>query len=205
MHITVAIGLDQLHELPVAIRRQIHVALRLPEHNQQPEQQQNMGGYQTVPAPQNAPQQFTQQPVQQQATPPYQPPQHTGPPPIMSGNTMIFPAAMGGLDQINAAKDVLTGQVAQVPQFPTTPPVPQVNNAPVNVAPVAIQGPPAATQHPGIRAVDVRNHFIRLTQDQARAGVANAALARSGLHQLAALNDQNAATLWQAIVELGGQ
>lgn len=194
MQITVAVGLDQLHELPMATRRQIHAALKLPEGNQQ------------APTEPQPPAYAIQYPQPQQIQPlPYQPPVHQGPPPILSGNTMVFPPAMGHPSQMNSAKDVMTGQPVNVPQQQAAPPVPQYSNTPVNVGPVATSGPPTVTQHNGIKAVDVRNHFIRLTQDQTRGGLANAALARSGIHQLAALTDQNAHVLWQAIVELGGQ
>lgn len=216
MQISVAVGLDQLHELPMAIRRQIHAALKLPEQNppaqQQPygEQpnsqppQMNQGQMYAQPAPQQMQMQpYLQQPMLQQQ-PLYQPPIHQGPPPRMEGNTMVFPPTTNGLDQISAAKDILTGQVSRVPQVNQAPAVPQISNTPVNVGPVAISGPPAATMHNGVTAMQVRHHFIQLTNDTSRNHLAAEALRRSGLPQLAALNDQNAGQLWHYICEVGG-
>lgn len=199
MRLSVAVDMDQLHLLPIEIRMDIHRALRI-ETTPVPSA--------AYPSPYQNPPPQPNQPVQQapkQPVAPYQPPKSTGPPPRLDGNVVVYPAAMGSPMQQNTALDITTGQSVAIPPVAQAPFVPQISNAPINVGPVATSGPPAATPHPGVAAADVRGHFIRLFQDEARGrGICTAALAKSGMHQLAALNDSNAGALWQAIVELGG-
>jgi hypothetical protein len=212
MRLSVAVDMDQLHLLPIEIRLDIQRALRIelapvqhPQpmqqtlYNQQPQQPAPV--YQSVQEPSQAP------PQKMLPTHVYQPPKSTGPPPRLDGNVMVYPAQMNSPMQMNSAMDIMTGQPINVPPVSQAPVIPQFNNAPVNVAPVATSGPPAVTHHPGLSTADVRSHFIRLFQDKARGGegIAQAALAKSGLHQLAALNDGNVGALWQALGELGGR
>jgi len=212
MQITLSIGLDRLKDLPLDMRQEIQRALDLPMQAVAastilPNQ---LVGY--------SPQQL-QQTVQEILQPVAQPqivhtPQVQPAPepvvtkqPVLQGNTKVFLPDRGHPTQQNAAIDVMTGQPQQIAAPQAAPAVPQFQNTPVNVSPVATTGPVAMNLQPQADLASARQAAIRLYNDSSRGGndTLNACLQAAGMRGMNELNDTNAGALYGAILAKTGR
>lgn len=210
MQITLSIGLDRLKDLPLDIRQEIQQALGLP--------MQAVAAGTILPnqpvyvAPQSNPYADSTW-AQPQAVPVVQPaPQPTPEPvplkqPIIQGNSRVFLPDRGHPTQQNAAIDVMTGQPQQVAAPQGAPVVPQFQNAPVNVTPVATTGPVQMNLQPQADLASARKAAIQLYNDASRGGndTLNTCLQMAGMRGMAELNETNAGALYGAILAKTGR
>lgn len=204
MQITLSFGLDRLKDLPVDMRQEIQRALNLPVQAVATETvvpHQNGAPpwvapihpvYQPQPQIVHAPQ--VQQPV-------VQPEQVPTKQPVIQGNTKVFLPDRNHPSQQNAAIDVMTGQPTQVMTPPSAPVMPQIQNAPVNVTPVATTGPVQMNLQPQADVGAARAAAVRLYNDPSRGGnqALQACLAAAGMTTMAELSDATAGALYHAI------
>jgi hypothetical protein len=213
MQITLSIGLDRLKDLPLDMRQAIQQALGLPMQavaaNTVIGQPSWVGpvhpsGIVPMSIPtgtyMEAPQ--VQQPVVQPAPEPVVTKQ-----PVLQGNTKVFLPDRGHPTQQNAAIDVMTGQPQQIAAPQSAPVVPQFQNTPVNVSPVATTGPVQMNLQPQADLVSARKAAIQLYNDPSRGGndTLNACLQMAGMRGMAELNDSNASALYGAILAKTGR
>lgn len=209
MQITLSIGLDRLKDLPLDMRQEIQRALDLPMQAVAastilPNQPAYVAtqAYNQVVTPQivHAPQ--AQQPAVQPAPEPVVTKQ-----PVLQGNTKVFLPDRGHPTQQNAAIDVMTGQPQQIAAPQAAPAVPQFQNTPVNVSPVATTGPVAMNLQPQADLASARQAAIRLYNDSSRGGndTLNACLQAVGMRGMNELNDTNASALYGAILAKTGR
>lgn len=208
MQITLSIGLDRLKDLPLDMRQAIQQALDLP-----------MQAVAVTPVLQNQPVYVTTETYNQVVTPQIvhapqvqqpvvQPePQVVTKQPVLQGNTKVFLPDRGHPTQQNAAIDVMTGQPQQIAAPQAAPAVPQFQNAPVNVSPVATTGPVQMNLQPQADLASARKAAIQLYNDPSRGGndTLNACLQMAGMRGMAELNDSNASALYGAILAKTGR
>lgn len=210
MQITLSIGLDRLKDLPLDIRQEIQQALGLPMQAvaagtilpNQPvyvAPQSNPYADSTWAQPQTVP---VVQPVVQPTPEPVPLKQ-----PIIQGNSRVFLPDRGHPTQQNAAIDVMTGQPQQVAAPQGAPVVPQFQNAPVNVTPVATTGPVQMNLQPQADLASARKAAIQLYNDASRGGndTLNTCLQMAGMRGMAELNETNAGALYSAILAKTGR
>lgn len=212
MHITLSIGLDRLKDLPLDMRQEIQQALGLtPVQPVQYTPQQIQQAYlqQTVSHLLGVPQQEVQQATVQVVQPAPQPTPEPVPlkQPIIQGNSRVFLPDRGHPTQQNAAIDVMTGQPQQVAAPQGAPVVPQFQNAPVNVTPVATTGPVQMNLQPQADLASARKAAIQLYNDASRGGndTLNTCLQMAGMRGMAELNETNAGALYGAILAKTGR
>jgi hypothetical protein len=113
---------------------------------------------------------------------------------------------MGHVTQQNSAVDVMTGRPVPIVAPPSTPVVPQVSNAPVNVTPVATTGPVVLQMVPDANKQVAMAAAIRTFNrpDGQGQNIVNAALAKSGVGSIPNMTDANASVFYRALQELGG-
>jgi hypothetical protein len=206
MKIQLTLELHELNKLPPDLLSQIYAGmngtlLQPPPPVQPVQQPQPVQPVQQVP-PQPV------QPVQQVPPPPVQPVQQPQPVqqkiPQIVGNVKVFSADRGHPTQMDSGVDVMTGQAIPI-QAPTTPFIPPVVNAPATVVPVSTAGPLQMQMTPTVDYV--RAAAIRLYGDKTIGGkpVLDACLAEAGLPTLAAISEQTAPALYQAVLARGGK
>ena len=200
MQITLSIGLDRLKDLPLDMRQAIQQALGFP-----------MQAVTTSTATVNQPVYLVPPVVQPQVTPVQQPVVQPEPvvtkQPVLQGNTKVFLPDRGHPTQQNAAIDVMTGQPQQIAAPQAAPVVPQFQNTPVNVSPVATTGPVQMNLQPQADLASARKAAIQLYNDPSRGGndTLNACLQMAGMRGMAELNDSNASALYGAILAKTGR
>jgi hypothetical protein len=212
MQITLSIGLDRLKDLPLDMRQAIQQALGLP-----------MQAVATTTVLPSQPVYVVPQAPGKQVTYTPQPdeivvPGHTihdgqvvqqvvTKQPVLQGNTKVFLPDRGHPTQQNAAIDVMTGQPQQIAAPQAAPVVPQFQNAPVNVSPVATTGPVQMNLQPQADLASARKAAIQLYNDPSRGGndTLNACLQMAGMRGMAELNDSNASALYGAILAKTGR
>jgi hypothetical protein len=202
--------MDRLKDLPLDMRQAIQQALGLPMQAvatttvlpSQPVYLATETYTAPIVQPQivHAPQ--VQQPVVQPAPEPVVTKQ-----PVLQGNTKVFLPDRGHPTQQNAAIDVMTGQPQQIAAPQSAPVVPQFQNAPVNVSPVATTGPVQMNLQPQADLASARKAAIQLYNDPSRGGndTLNACLQMAGIHSMAELNGSNASALYGAILAKTGR
>jgi hypothetical protein len=126
---------------------------------------------------------------------------------VLQGNTKVFLPDRGHPTQQNAAIDVMTGQPQQIAAPQAAPVVPQFQNAPVNVSPVATTGPIQMNLQPQADLASARKAAIQLYNDPSRGGndTLNACLQMAGMRGMAELNEVNASALYGAILAKTGR
>jgi hypothetical protein len=119
----------------------------------------------------------------------------------------VFLPDRGHPTQQNAAIDVMTGQPQQIAAPQAAPVVPQFQNAPVNVSPVATTGPVQMNLQPQADLASARKAAIQLYNDPSRGGndTLNACLQMVGMRGMAELNEVNASALYGAILAKTGR
>jgi hypothetical protein len=225
MNITISLGLEDLKTLPLELRQKIQQALDLPVI--QAAQPQTLMQYQAeaVQQIQNAgpafmqhdpnlgkappqfttsppPAAFTFQPQQPMFSPPTQPVKE----PVIVDGVRTFQADRNNPNAASVAVDVTTGQIIPLTApAGNTPVVPQFSNAPLQVTPVAITGPVNPAPMPAANVNDVRSAAIRLWNGSVDGKQRLQAAIQSCGVQIAALSDQNAGALAQALRQQGVQ
>lgn len=229
MNITISLGLEDLKTLPLELRQKIQQALDLPviqavqpvQSTQQPaaftfqpqqpmfapptpaqiaeavvQQVTQMAAPVVVPA-------FTLQPQQPQFTPPAQPTKE----PVIVDGVRTFPADRNNPNASSVAVDITTGQQIPLnaPPAGNAPVVPQFSNAPLQVTPVPVSGPVNPAPMPAANVNDVRSAAIRLWNGSVDGKQRLQAAIQSCGVQIAALSEQNAGALAQALRQQGVQ
>lgn len=226
MQVTITLGLEELKLLPEELRQKIQSSLGLPVVTQQQVQQpwvqptvQELYAQQTVtpvPAfapPASLPSQVLPSfmPPAPQAMPSFAPPQQAMPEPptkqpVVQNGIPTFMPTKGGLDQQSVAIDVLSNQPITPATPPSTPVMPQFNQAPLTVAPVttgvaAMAPMQGVTVDPSkVRAAAIRAHNNMPNGKQ----IVAAAQSASGV-TIAGLNTENAYLLANALAQQGVQ
>jgi len=222
MNITISLGLEDLKTLPLELRQKIQQALDLPViQAAQPVQytQAQLAApftpaqiaeavvqqvtQQTAPfAVSPQPAAFTFQPQQPMFSPPAQPVKE----PVIVDGVRTFQADRNNPNAASVAVDVTTGQMIPLSApVGNTPVVPQFSNAPLQVTPVAITGPVNPAPMPAANVNDVRSAAIRLWNGSVDGKQRLQAAIQSCGVQIAALSDQNAGALAQALRQQGVQ
>ncbi len=216
MNITISLGLEDLKNLPLELRQKIQQALDLPViQAAQPVQQPQYTPaqiaeavvqqvtQQTAPfAVSPPPAAFQFQPQQPMFSPPTQPVKE----PVIVDGVRTFQADRNNPNAASVAVDVTTGQMIPLSApAGNTPVVPQFSNAPLQVAPVAIPGPVNPAPMPAANVNDVRSAAIRLWNGSMDGKQRLQAAIQSCGVQIAALSEQNAGALAQALRQQGVQ
>jgi hypothetical protein len=216
MQVTITLGLEELKLLPEELRQKIQSSLGLPvatpqqAYVQQAVQEILQPAVAQLPAfapPASLPTQVLPAfvPPVQQMTPPQSMPAPPAKQPVVQNGIPTFMASKGGLDQQSVAVDVISNQPVTPATPPSTPVIPQINQAPLTVAPVTTgvaamapmqAGPPvdAAT----VRAAAIRAHNSLTNGKQ----IVAAAQAASGV-SIAGLTHENAPLLANALRQQG--
>lgn len=221
MNITISLGLEDLKTLPLELRQKIQQALDLPviQAAQPVQYVQAPAAMQFTPAQvaeavvQHVTQQaapfavsppaFTFQPQQPMFTPPAQPVKE----PVMVDGVRTFQADRNNPNAASVAVDITTGQQIPITSAPpaNTPVIPQFSNAPLQVTPVAVAGPVNPAPAPPANVNDVRSAAIRLWNGSMDGKQRLQAAIQSCGVQIAALSEQNAGALAQALRQQGVQ
>jgi len=223
MNITISLGLEDLKTLPLELRQKIQQALDLPVITAVPQPHQ-LTQYQAeaVQQIQNAgpafmqhdpnlgkapfavsPPAFNFQPQPPMFTPPAQPVKE----PVMVDGVRTFQADRNNPNAASVAVDITTGQQIPIASAPpaNTPVIPQFSNAPLQVTPVAVAGPVNPAPAPPANVNDVRSAAIRLWNGSMDGKQRLQAAIQSCGVQIAALSEQNAGALAQALRQQGVQ
>lgn len=221
MNITISLGLEDLKTLPLELRQKIQQALDLPviqavqpvqfpqQHAAAPSTPAQIAEavvqqvtQQTAPFAVSPPA-FTFQPQQPQFTPPAQPTKE----PVIVDGVRTFPADRNNPNASSVAVDITTGQQIPLnaPPAGNAPVVPQFSNAPLQVTPVPVSGPVNPAPMPAANVNDVRSAAIRLWNGSVDGKQRLQAAIQSCGVQIAALSEQNAGALAQALRQQGVQ
>lgn len=201
MQFTLSIGLDRLKDLPLDIRQQIQQALGLQVATSTLVATSTVSANPPViVAPQVVPAPLVKQIV-------VQPEPVVTKQPVIQGNSRVFLPDRGHPTQQNAAIDVMTGQPQQISAPQSAPMMPQYQNSPINVSPVATIGPVAMNLQPQADLQAAKTAAIKLYNDPSRGGgeTLTACMQAAGLRGMAELNDSNAGALYGAILTRTGR